>query len=273
LQDWLTGPVVIRGADGHVGRALQKRLGELANEVRPLGRRDDFVAAVRDAEGVVHLAGTLQAVKGNSYRTANVETVRGTVAALGGSSVRRFVYLSYVGADPASPNEYLRTKGEAERLARGCGVETVVIRSTFIYGPPDDPGPSAAPFIAGNGKAVSVIGTGGQRWAAVFVGDVVEALTRAALDPAAPTGIFALAGPEAVTVDAFVDALNRHHVKKRHLRGAFARALALVVPALTPTMVDVLASDSLADGPLITDTLGLELRRIGDFYPEPSARG
>jgi NADH dehydrogenase len=261
----VTGPVVITGAYGHVGRALQVRLEDVPNEVRPLGRCDDLTPAFADAEVVVHLAGTLQAVHGNSYEEANVGTVRRTVRALDGSLVRRLVLLSYVGADAASSNRYLATKGQAEEIVRGGPVGSVVIRSTFIYGPPEEPGPSAAPFLT-SGGSVSVIGTGHQRWAPVYVGDVVEALTRVALDPGVPTGTFALAGPDEMTVDAFVEALNRRHIRERHLSGRVARVVSHLVPALTRTMVAVLEADSLADGRLISDVLGLELHKVSDVY-------
>src|SRR5262245_21313006 len=116
LGTLLSGPVAITGASGHVGGFLSRRLAELPNEVRALGRRDELVEALRDAAAIVHLAGTLQPLKGNSYEQANVESVRKTIEALAGSSVRRIAFLSYVGADPAFPNDYLRTKGEAESL-------------------------------------------------------------------------------------------------------------------------------------------------------------
>src|SRR5215831_14575293 len=214
----LSGSVAVTGASGHVGGVLSRRLGEFPNEVRALGRRDNLVEAVRDADAVVHLAGTLQPLKGNTYEQANVETARETVEALAGSSVERIVFLSYVGADPASPNDYLRTKGEAESLVAGGGRDAVMIRSTFIYGPPDDPGPSTAPFIAHSGRAISVLGSGAQRYAPVFVGDVAEVLMRAALEPAGPTGTFALAGPDALTVDEFVQVLSGGLAKERHLQ-------------------------------------------------------
>lgn len=265
MSPGVTGPVVITGADGHVGRALQQRLADVPNEVRPVTRGDDLVSACVDAEVIVHLAGTLQAVHGNSYQEANVGTVRRTWKALERSLVRRLVFLSYVGADPTSSNAYLSTKGHAEEIVRGGPVDSVVIRSTFIYGPPDDPGPSAQPFLS-NGASVSVIGTGRQRWAPVYVGDVVEALTRAALDPTVPTGTFALAGPQEMTVDAFVDALNLRHVKERHLAGRLARVVAHLVPTLTPAMVEVLEADSLPDGRLISDVLDLELHKVTDVY-------
>ncbi len=279
MTTWLAGPIAITGAGGHVGTHLQERLRDLPNEVRPLGRDDDLRLAFRDADAVVHLAGTL-APRKTSYEAANVETVRRTIAALAGSTVRRLVFLSYPGADPDSANDYLRTKGEAEELVLACGCEAVVVRSTFIYGPPDDPGPSATPFLLKAGKpesrigvgtgrqTVSVIGSGRQRYAPVYVNDVAEALTRFALDPAAPAGTFGLAGPDILTVDEFADSLNGANVKEQHLGRRTARALAHVVPTLTPAMVDVLAADSLPDGrPLASDVLGLALHRLTDHYP------
>src|SRR5262249_21089406 len=268
----LTGPIAVTGARGHVGGVLSRRLAELPNEVRLLGRGDDLVEALSDADAVIHLAGTLQPVRGNTYEQANVATVRKTVEALTGSAVRRIAFLSYVGADPASANDYLRTKGEAESLLSGAGVPAVLIRSTFVYGPPDDPGPSTAPFIAHAGKAVAVIGSGTQRYAPVFVGDVADVLMRAALDPSAPAGTYALAGPDVLTVDEFVRVVNGGRVKERHLQGRLARALAHFLPTLTPALVEVMAADSLPDTTLAADVFGLNLHSIRDVYQHAPAR-
>src|SRR5262245_18539397 len=64
---FLRGPVAITGASGHVGGFLSRRLAEVPNEVRAVGRRDNLTEAFRDADAVVHLAGTLQPLKGNTY--------------------------------------------------------------------------------------------------------------------------------------------------------------------------------------------------------------
>ena len=42
MTSWLTGPVAITGADGHVGTVARARLAESPNEVRPLTRGDDL---------------------------------------------------------------------------------------------------------------------------------------------------------------------------------------------------------------------------------------
>ncbi len=173
--------VAVVGAAGHVQRHLVGRLEEEGFDVHAVDRGDDLSAAFQSVDATVHLAGTLKPVGGDSYRDANVATVERTLTAARDAAVRRLVFLSYPGADPDSSNEYLRTKGEAEALLRLSGIETVILRSTFIFGPPN-PGPSIVPFLAHNGKPVGVIGSGHQRYQPVFVGDVVRAIIRA-LDP------------------------------------------------------------------------------------------
>ncbi|GEP33908.1 hypothetical protein NSZ01_16760 [Nocardioides szechwanensis] len=247
-DQWLTGPVVVTGASGQVGAALQERLSGLPNDVRPIGRRDDLTAAVRDADVVVHLAGTLRPRRPDTYASSNLETAEAVVAALVGSSVRRVVTLSYLDADPASGNLYLRLKAEAEQRLEATGVPTVVLRAAHIYGDASRPGPTAEAMLSRGGKPVSVLGSGGQRWAWVANRDVVEALTHAALDPSTPTGTYELAGPRALTVDDFVRQVNGAHVRVRHLNDPMARVLSRVLPSLPAPLVDVMLRDCVPTG-------------------------
>lgn len=244
---WGSGPVAITGADGHVGRALRRRLDGLPNPVRALGRFDDWSAAMRDADAVVHLAGTLQPRRPDTYETANVATAQRCLDAVAGSTTRRLILLSYVGADPAASNRYLRTKGLAEQLAESADVASVVLRSTLVYGDADDIGPSFATYRTGPGGTVWVLGDGRQRVAPIHVDDLADVIIAAALDPAAPTGTFDISGPAVYTLDGFVRRINPRRVTIRHLPTAAARLVARVVPQLTPALVDVLTGDSVTD--------------------------
>jgi uncharacterized protein YbjT (DUF2867 family) len=266
----VSGTIAITGASGHVGTALRRRLATLPNDVRALGRDDDIQAEFRDAAVVVHLAGTLRPEPPNSYEEANVRTVERTVAALENSAVDRVVFLSYLGADPGSDNEYLRAKGKAEEILGRCGREVVVLRCSHIYGPAEEPGPMAAAFIAAGGGTVRVLGSGRQRIAPVFREDVVEAIVKSSLDPTAYHGRFDLTGPDEMTIDDFL-ALNGGRAKMRHIHPRFARALAHVVPGLTPALVDILLADSLGDPTRAVRAFGLELRDIDHVYPTRSA--
>lgn len=59
------------------------------------------------------------------------------------------------------------------------------------------------PFVAKDGNAVSVLGSGKQALGAGYREDVVEAIVRAFPDDG-PSGRFDLTGPEVMTVDDFV---------------------------------------------------------------------
>lgn len=267
VEHWRTGPITITGADGQVGTALQHRLAGLANEIRPLGRTSDLADAFADAEAVVHLAGTLQPRRPNTYRAANLDTVRATAAALKGSAVQRIVFLSFVTADPASPNPYLRFKAQAEQLLMETGVPAVVFRTGHVYGPPQRPGPTAGSLLA-DGGSVSVLGPGTQQLTPVYVGDVVEAITRAALDPDTPTGTFELAGPDTVTVDEFAAALNTEPVRLRHVPAWLARHLGWILPSLPRPLADVLVSDAVATRHHETaERFGIQLHALDDIWP------
>jgi uncharacterized protein YbjT (DUF2867 family) len=268
-KGWLTGPVAITGADGQVGTALQKRLADLPNDVRPLGRGDDPAAAFRDAQAAVLLAGTLRPVRPNTYVAANLDTVVAATAALMGSAAERVVFLSYIDADPHSRNPYLRLKAEAEEWLEDTGIPTVIFRSTHILGTPDDPGPTAGSMLPKDGKPVSVLGPGMQRYAWVPRADAVEALVRAALDPSTPTGTFELAGPEAPTVDEFVRHVAGEGVRVRHIRPWAARLLGRLLPSLPSPLVDVMLRDSLAKGdPQKTaDRFGFTLHGLFEVWP------
>jgi uncharacterized protein YbjT (DUF2867 family) len=255
----MDGPVVVTGASGHVGRAVCRRLAATPNEVRAPDAGQDWAVAARGAGAVVHLAGTLAPVRPNTLERANLGTALRTARALEGSGVRRLVFLSYATADPGSRNEYLRAKGRAEELLAARVRRTVVLRSTFVFGPPDDPGPSFAPFLAREGRPVTLIGRGDQPMAPVFVDDVAEVVVRAALAPSAPTGTFGLGGPDVLTLDEMVALLNGTPPRTRHVPPSVARLLAHVVPTLSPALVDVLLAASLPPEPQAATAYGVRM--------------
>lgn len=262
---WLTGPIAITGPSGHVGRTLGRHLAELPNPIRPLDREDDWATAIADADAVIHLAGSLQPRRPSTYWEANVGTVVRCVQAVRHSTVQRVVFLSYVGADPRSGNEYLRTKGQAEKLVRGLRIPSVVFRSTYIYGDGDDVGPSFVGYQTQPGGSVLVLGDGSQKVAPIHVEDLARMLASAALDLSTPTGTFEVSGPDTFTLDEFVHHLNPAGIRIKHIPGPIARTTARLIPRLTPELVEVLVSDSLAgyEPAQSAASFGVSLRSAG----------
>jgi nucleoside-diphosphate-sugar epimerase len=268
--------VAVTGAAGYVGHAL---LDALPAHVRRIAlvrpghhvQADRVVAAALDsaasldamaeADVIVHLVGGLAPRKGAGYRQTNLLPAQRVAQAARGGRTRRIVFLSYVGADSSSHNEYLASKADAEDVLRGAGRELVVFRSTHIVGPPASPGTLASALLCREGRPVRVLGSGGQRVAPVFLGDVVAAL--AAASAGGPPGTYELAGPEVMSMDGLVRLVNRSWFTPiRHIPGTLAWVLAEMVPGLSAPLVDVMLRDSVGDHGPARDAFGLAFTRL-----------
>jgi hypothetical protein len=166
--------VFVTGSSGFVGRVfLEELLRHLGptDVVRVLVRRPftptdarvhpvagdllhpaDWLPALRDADWVFHLGADATFGDGGHYHAVNVEPVRRMLDALAGSpTLRRFVFVSTVGAvdrepgdrlqsplTPHSPpcpsSDYGRSKLAAEKLVRESGVPYTIVRPGWVYG-------------------------------------------------------------------------------------------------------------------------------------------
>ena len=259
--------MAVTGASAQVGTALRRRLDQLPNQVRSLGREDDLAAAFGDADAVVHLAGTLQPRRPNTYRSANLDTALAAAAALARSTAQRVVYLSFLTARLDSSNSYLRYKAEAEEALRSSGIPLVVFRCDHIYGPPNEPGPTASAFVAKSGK-VMLLGSGSQRLNPLYRDDVVEAVLHAALDPETPIGTFQLAGPDTMSAEEFAHLLNSAPIRIRRTPVMLARLLGRVMPNLTPELVDIMLADAVPteDVAATARRFGVDLHHVADVW-------
>lgn len=273
MSDTRGRTVAITGASGQVGTLLRERLTGTPTRVMPLNRGEDWRGEIGGADVVVHLAGTLQPKGRDTYESANVATARTVAEAVAAGDCSRIVFLSYVGASAGSPNEYLRAKAAAEDLLLGAGVPTTIFRCLHVYGPPEHPGPTAEAFIAKRGR-VAVPGSGRQRIQPLYVGDVVSAVERAAGDAAAPVGTFDLGGPEEMTIDDFVRAINGGEVRIRHLPAGVARIGARLSPSLTPALMDLLLCDNVTATPAaeVGERFGFAPHRLGEVWPAAQTR-
>jgi uncharacterized protein YbjT (DUF2867 family) len=273
-------PVVVTGASGGIGRVLVPMLAERgevravirdgtdAEQLRAAGAKvavadladtTTVATAMAGAHTVIHLAGGLDLPDEGAYEAVNLGTVADTLEAAGEAEVVRFLLLSYPGASPASPNEYLRAKGLAEEAVRASGLEHLILRATHVYGPRqrwlDEMRAAAARPVA-----ATVVGSGRQRIAASYVEDVARALVAGDDRAGAASGTLALEGPDTLTADELIDLLAGRPRRKVHLAPPAARRAArLLGRRLSLTMLEVLAADSVADGPDAASELGITL--------------
>ncbi len=210
--------ILITGASGFIGSHLAETLAGQGHDVtcllRPTSRRDfldagrvrlvvaDFfdrsalAAAVRDADYVFHLAGVIRARDWAAYYNGNVRVTRYLLEAClqAGQRLRKFVLVSSISAvgpsvagtflDEESPcrpvSDYGRSKWQAEQLALEMHRELplVIVRPPNVIGPRQQELYRVMRLIRRH--LIPSVGNGDLQTSLCYVGDLVNALVRAA---------------------------------------------------------------------------------------------
>jgi len=159
-----------------------------------------LTALVAGRDAVVNLAGILH---GPGFKAAHVELAQAAVnacrAAGAGHNRPRLLHMSALGADPAAPSEYLRSKGMGEQAVLAADdLDVSVFRPSVIFGPEDrflNLFATLSAFLP-----VLALGSPGARFQPVHVGDVVKAILAALESREAAGKRYDLCGPRECTL-------------------------------------------------------------------------
>jgi uncharacterized protein YbjT (DUF2867 family) len=204
---------------------------------------------------------------------------RNVVDAAKAESVRRFVLMSALGTSEETKElaPYFRSKWEMEQMVKASGLEYVIFRPSFIFGPDGGILPTLKRTVR-LAPITPILGPGTQRSQPIWVEDVAEYYVHAIAREDAGNRTFELGGPDVVTWNELYARIKRALGKRRptmHVPFGLARVGAAVVDALpgpspvTPDQVRMLAgpdnvvSDSDAQETFAVDLLPLDeqLRR------------
>jgi uncharacterized protein YbjT (DUF2867 family) len=219
--------VCVLGGSGFVGRHLCQQLvargyrvtvptrdRERAKELILLPTADVITADVHDSgtlkrlirgsDAVVNLVGVLHDGEGKaSFRQAHVDLARKVVEACRQTGVRRLLHMSALPADAKGPSDYLRSKGEAERLVRESGLDFTIFRPSVIFGRED----SFLNLFATLQRLLPIIflGSPGARFQPVYVCDVALAYAESLTRLESFGRSYDLVGPTAYTLRELVE--------------------------------------------------------------------
>lgn len=238
--------VCIIGGTGFVGRHLANHLTERGYRVHiPTRRRErhrDMLvnprvtlveANVHDpktlqremagAVAVINLAGILNEFRAGEFRKVHVELPGRIVDAAIALGIPRLLHMSALNASAVErDSQYLRTKGEGEDLVHAAAGDRLMVtsfRPSVIFGPGDSFFNRFASLLRMT-PLFFPLACPDSRFAPVYVGDVVEAFTRALEDDEETVGKrYELCGPEVYTLRELVEYTARTLGIRRRIIG------------------------------------------------------
>jgi NADH dehydrogenase len=216
--------VAVLGAAGFIGRHLVARLAEQGAVIRALSRDPDRAlhlkplgdvgqivllgcdpsddralgAALAGADHAVNLIGILHERRAGDFDRIHGELPGRLGRIARAQGLKRVVHVSAIGADPASPSAYARSKAKGEAALRAERPDAVILRPSIVFGPEDQFFNRFA-AMASLSPALPLIGGGHTRFQPVHVGDVAQAIVAALTRADTPGRTYELGGPRVAT--------------------------------------------------------------------------
>jgi NADH dehydrogenase len=293
------------GGSGFIGRYVVKRLAMAGHVVRvavrdpeaalflkPMGAVGQIVPlaasvtspsavarAVEGAETVVNLVGILAERHAGDFSRVQAEGAKAVAGACASAGVKRLVQISAIGADPASPSLYAKSKGDGERFVQAAFPAATILRPSIVFGPEDQFFNRFA-AIAAFSPVMPVI-AGATRLQPVYVGDVADAVMAALLRPETTGRIYELGGPVVYTFRELL-AWILHQTQRNRLMmtvpisvAKFQAAILEMLPGklLTRDQLLLLAQDNVVGkGVLSLAELGIRPTPVDLVVPQYLAR-
>ncbi len=175
-------------------------LGQIAATRADLRVPASLEPALAGAEVVVNLAGILDEKGGQSFAQIQARGAAAAAQTAARLGIPGFVQVSAIGADPASPSAYGRTKAEGEAAVRAAVPGATVVRPSLVFGPDDGFTNRFAGLISA-APVVPVVAPE-TRFQPVYIKDVAAALL--AVVERQPSGqpgsTYELGGPEVLSM-------------------------------------------------------------------------
>lgn len=214
--------ICLTGATGFLGRTVAQRLHALGYRVVGLVRRlpDDlaiiplmgdlvsdepFTGPELPFDAVIHCAGH------HPGETEQVEPlhVLGTERILAETrrwGVRRFIYISAIGASMQAPTRFQASKWEAEQMVAASGLDYTILRPHIMFGPGSR---MFDRLEAAASKPWAVLPQSNVLLQPIYVGDVAEIAIRSLWLPRTVGNTYDLAGPQSMRLEDIVKHIAR----------------------------------------------------------------
>lgn len=276
--------ILVTGGGGYVGSHIVRRLVESGERVRALARdtrrvgrerrlegipveiiagdvtaRDSLPAAFDGIQSVIHTVAIAIEKGGHTYEKVNYQGTVNVVHAAETAGVRRFINLSQLGADATLPYRFLASKGRAQEVVAGSGMEWTAFRPSVIWGPEDEFANTFAKLVPFSPLIYPIVGDETAKFEPIWVEDVVTCIVKAISDPSTHGREYEVGGPEILTLE---------EIERRTL-AAVGASRALVRFPMPLLRVIVALMEALIPAPPVTRSL-LELLAVSNVTEDNS---
>jgi len=261
----------VRVASRHPGRGktiFPSNAPQLEVVRADIGEDASIRDAVMDAFGVVNAVSLYLERGSQTFHSVHVEAAARVARHSRGAGVTRMVHVSGIGADPASPSPYIRSRGEGENAVRAAFPEATIIRPAVMFGP-DDAFLMPLTRLLRKFPAFAMFGSGQTRLQPAHVGDVGEAIAYL-VDAAQPETVYEFAGPRIYTYRELLEKIS-NHFGSRHafvpMPFVIWQSLAYIAellprPPITRNQVELMKIDNVSSVWPGFNALGIEPRGI-----------
>src|SRR5262245_34323563 len=281
--------VTVFGGTGFIGRRVARHLHGSGATVRIASRHPkpaecegleqiaanahderSVEAAVAGADGVVNAISLYVEHGGDTFHSVHVEAAARIAGVARRAGIKRFVHLSGIGADAASPSSYIRCRGEGEAAVQAAFPGAVIVRPAVMFAS-EDAFLTTILRLLRTLPAYPLFGDGRTRLQPVYVDDVAAAIAQILRQTQRPSPIYELAGPRIYSYEELLRTIARSaEIRPVLVRIPFAFwdavagfAEILPHPPLTRNQVELMQIDTTAsDSRPGLDLLGISPRSL-----------
>lgn len=252
--------ILVTGGTGFIGKALIRHLTEAGIPVRlvirPSKKSPDLPSgvpldvavcnltdirslrsAMMDVDIVYHLAGVEWRGAHASLMDIDILGTQSVSQVAAEVGVKRFFYLSHLGADRASAYPVLKAKGIAEENIRRSGVDYTIIRSALVYGMNDHFTSGLARLLSALPFIFFVPEEGNTLLQPIWVEDLVTCMVWSLDNELTINQTYSVGGPEYLTFSHIVQSIVELIKLRRrlvHMSPPYLRALTVLFESIFP---------------------------------------
>ena len=289
--------IFVTGATGFIGRHLVKQLSDAGVSVRAFVRdgsktsrvelphvkivRGDVLRegtleyGMESCTAVVHLVGIIRETKSFSFQQAHVESTKNALDAAKKRGLKRFVYVSALGAKQGAKTKYFRTKWQAEELVRNSGLNWTIVRPSVVYGKHGEFFDSLLKLVRAPFTPIIKPGMNSGLLQPIYVDDLAAVLAKIATDSDGKTfgQVIECGGPNRLTTEAMLEVvalLSRNKLRKIGVPLPLAKffmgtgKLFGIKTPVTSEQLQMLRENNVCNDKVLKDEFGIAPRTFQD---------